>query len=72
MTSSTPRIPRHRPLLRSDLADQGTTLAANDAIHRDEEAASFAAHMRRLRPVLIVSGMCLLAVAGGAAVAFFN
>lgn len=84
MTTFTP-IRRHRPLFDctgdcnqgractcADLADKGTTLAANDAIHRDEEAASFAAHMRSLRPALIVAGMCLLAVAGGAAAAFFN
>ena len=72
MTSSTPRIPRHRPLLRSDLADQGTTLAANDAIHRDEEAASFAAHMRHRLDLLIPGAVLVGAVLGFALMAWLT
>jgi len=86
MTTFTP-IRRHRPLFETsctgkcnqgractcaDLADKGTTLAANDAIERDEEAASFAAHMRHRLDLLIPGAVLVGAVLGFALMAWLT
>ena len=82
MTTFTP-IRRHRPLFETqctgrcnqgractcaDLADKGTTLAANDAIERDKETRGDGAGV-----MLVPAAVALFAVVCGAlAAAFFN